>query len=418
MRSIEFKIILSIVLFTLFIVGLERYQLSENFMDQFIKSKESKNNLLMRTVSPVVGLNLSLGLTDSYKEYLDQIAHQNSDLIAIKLVDAKNETLYEYRAKQNVVIDEDKNRYNYGTMCIVDELTDEQLATIEMKFSNREHEEMISRSRDITINISIITLVLLALFIFYLKLEFRHLKRLTNDVLTYDPKLNNFPLKSLEGTDEVSLIHNAIISMVKKISVYTDLLDRNNVLLEEKVAQRTLELEKSNRELSLLASVDYLSKLYNRRHFTQTAEAILEMSKRNNTKVSIIMIDIDNFKSINDAYGHETGDEVIVSFSSIIKESIRKSDVACRFGGEEFIVLFPDTDVDGAFSIAEKIRKEAESRKVYLSHNQELNYTVSVGVSEVDMEKDRNMEASIHRADSAMYRAKNGGRNNTCIESE
>ena len=244
----------------------------------------------------------------------------------------------------------------------------------------------------------------------------KNLKKLTKDVLLYDPKKNNFPLIRVDNNDEISMVQNAIVSMVSRINTYTNMLDKLNFSLEEKVKERTKELEDSNRELKLLASTDPLTKLYNRRYFTKTSAHILDITKRNKTDLSIIMLDIDDFKHINDTYGHKVGDNVIVGISNILQESSRNSDIVCRFGGEEFIILTPETNIDGARVVAQKIRSDIEKNLMYIN-NVELKVTVSIGISQVINDKDYNIEASIHRADEALYQAKETGKNRVCVKS-
>jgi diguanylate cyclase (GGDEF)-like protein len=414
MRSIEFKIIISIIIFTLFIVGLERYQLSKSITEQFISSKKSKNDLLVNTITPILSLNFSLGLESANREYLKHIQEQNKDLELIRLLNVKNELIYEYHnpEKKN---DRDKNDYNYVKREIKDDFTQVRLATLELKFSNIEYENMLKVNREITIRISIMTIILLTVFVIFMKHMFKNLKELRDSVLKYNPKRNNFPLGKSNKIDEVSLIRNAIITMVEKITVYTEILDNTNALLEEKVKQRTLELEKSNRELKLLASVDPLTTLYNRRYFTKTSSQILEISKRDKIPLSIIMFDIDNFKYINDTYGHQSGDEIIVSVASVLMNMTRKSDIVCRFGGEEFIILLPKTDLDGAYTIAEKIRLVIKEKEIHTQEKQMIAITVSVGVAEFNQDLDDSLDSIIKKADDAMYEAKVTGKNLTCI---
>ncbi|MCD6172710.1 MAG: diguanylate cyclase, partial [Sulfurimonas sp.] len=170
-------------------------------------------------------------------------------------------------------------------------------------------------------------------------------------------------------------------------------------------------LKKVQNELKLLASTDPMTKLYNRRQFTESSESILDLSKRNQTDLSVIMIDIDNFKNINDKYGHKVGDEVIITLASILKELSRKSDIVSRWGGEEFVILLPETNIDGAFVISEKIRTKVENLIMNIEKNKEFKFTISLGVSKVNNKDDLNIEASINRADKALYEAKESGKN-------
>ncbi|MFK5984384.1 MAG: GGDEF domain-containing protein [Pseudomonadota bacterium] len=187
------------------------------------------------------------------------------------------------------------------------------------------------------------------------------------------------------------------------------------VQTQQQMQQLIQELECSKIELQRLASTDPMTKLYNRRHFANVSGHILGLAKREHSDLSIIMLDIDYFKQFNDNYGHKVGDEVIISLASTLQAFSRESDVLCRFGGEEFIVLLPETDLDGAIVIAEKMRIFIENSVVEINSNdtdsQQLKVTVSIGVAIIDIKQDSSIEASIQRADKALYRAKKTGRN-------
>lgn len=178
--------------------------------------------------------------------------------------------------------------------------------------------------------------------------------------------------------------------------------------------KRELYLQDLQEELKLLASLDPLTKLYNRRYFMETAKQILELAQRNRTKTSLIILDIDKFKRVNDVYGHKAGDDVIIALSSNLLDISRKSDLMSRWGGEEFVLLLPNTDINGALIIAEKIRKKVEELVVSLENEQRVQFTVSLGTSEFNSKSDINIEAAVNRADEALYRAKESGRNRVC----
>ena len=180
--------------------------------------------------------------------------------------------------------------------------------------------------------------------------------------------------------------------------------------------KRELQLQELQRELKLLAAHDYLTKLYNRRYFAVASEHILSLSKREKKHLSVIMLDIDKFKNINDVYGHKIGDDVIIFLSDMLLEKQRKSDVVCRYGGEEFVILLAHTKIEDAKKIAEKLRRIIESSSIDVPLKDTLKFTISLGVSSVDVKNEVNIELALQRADDALYRAKKGGRNQTCIK--
>ena len=174
------------------------------------------------------------------------------------------------------------------------------------------------------------------------------------------------------------------------------------------------ELNIKTKELELLASQDPLTKLYNRRYFSSTSEHIFNLAKREKNNLSIIMMDIDDFKSVNDTYGHEVGDNTLINIAEILTKYSRKSDVICRFGGEEFIVLLPSTSKENAQKVAKTFHNKIRNT-IIQNKNKKIQYTVSIGISEINDNTDLNINEIINRADSALYTAKNSGKNTTCI---
>lgn len=157
--------------------------------------------------------------------------------------------------------------------------------------------------------------------------------------------------------------------------------------------------------ISKIATVDDLTGLYKREVLDIFIKKIYEKSKRKSSFFSFIMIDIDDFKNVNDTYGHQKGDEVLAEISKIIKNSIRTMDIAFRYGGEELSVIFPDTKKDDAFKIAEKIRVNIEKK-----YTNNMNITVSIGISSNEDKSSDQIEI-IKNADELLYEAKNNGKN-------
>ena len=191
---------------------------------------------------------------------------------------------------------------------------------------------------------------------------------------------------------------------------------QSNIELDEKVKERTKELEQSKEQLKELANRDPMTNLYNRRFLYEISNELIRVAKRESSPLSIIVFDIDKFKSINDSYGHSVGDEVIKIFAKLLQQT-RECDVAARVGGEEFILLLPNTDKKGAYEIASQIREEIEKHKVQLESSRSFYFTVSGGVSTLLLEKDNDIDQVLNRADKALYNAKNGGRNKIILSS-
>jgi diguanylate cyclase (GGDEF)-like protein len=166
-----------------------------------------------------------------------------------------------------------------------------------------------------------------------------------------------------------------------------------------------------NAELYELAIKDGLTKLFVHSYFQNRMETELLRAARYGSCISLLMIDIDHFKSINDRYGHPEGDIVLKKFAKIISDSVRKVDIAARYGGEEFAVILPETDLPGAEKVAENLRMLIERENFPLASGP-LNVTASIGVASWN-KKDGKM-AFINKADIALYRAKAEGRNRVC----
>ena len=200
------------------------------------------------------------------------------------------------------------------------------------------------------------------------------------------------------------LWNNRILKSLVKAK--TQELQKLNETLELKVKLRTKELLRLNNELALIANTDPLTNTHNRRFFFDVSKQIVSLSKRDQLNLSVAMIDIDKFKNINDTHGHDVGDKVIQSLVKELNRTIRNSDVLARFGGEEFVILFPNTGLEGALITSEKIRKIIAN----CSTVDKISFTISIGVSEF-FKAEQNIDATIKRADKALYKAKNGGRN-------
>jgi two-component system cell cycle response regulator len=167
-----------------------------------------------------------------------------------------------------------------------------------------------------------------------------------------------------------------------------------------------------NVQLSLeMAITDQLTGLHNRRYMSRHLDNLLAQAHKSGKALAFVIMDIDFFKMVNDTHGHDIGDEVLREFARRISANIRGIDLACRFGGEEFVVVMPDTDIAYAYAVADRLRKSIETTPIEISRAPgKLTITISIGIAGSEGEND-GAEELLHRADQALYRAKKTGRN-------
>ena len=206
------------------------------------------------------------------------------------------------------------------------------------------------------------------------------------------------------------LISALILALRGRRQTLCALHDERN-LLEARVLQRTLELMVANTKLEQLATTDPLTGIGNRRRMTEQINKELERCRRFKHPLALLMVDIDHFKNVNDIYGHEAGDRAIVAVARALAGGMRNIDMASRFGGEEFVLLMPETDIDVASGAAERLRSEVAALFIDGDNGEQITLTVSIGVAASTSEGAPDSASSlISRADKALYQAKHAGR--------
>lgn len=210
------------------------------------------------------------------------------------------------------------------------------------------------------------------------------------------------------------------VILQSKVRVFIELYNQKKIVEEQSEllklrVEELSELRAANCRLENLSICDALTGISNRRHFDQYLEISFKSSRRSGKPLSLIIADIDYFKSYNDNYGHLKGDECIIKVAKAIASSVnRPTDLVTRYGGEEFAIVLTETDKDGAMIVAEKIRKninELNIRNEYSSVAPHI--TISLGVATIMPSDDCSIEYFINRADKSLYKAKGSGRNNT-----
>lgn len=225
-------------------------------------------------------------------------------------------------------------------------------------------------------------------------------------------ELKDIPVIMLTGREDRDLkikgLEEGACDYVTKPFDAGELVARVKVQLKIKSLQD--ELRRSNELLKQLSNTDPLTHLYNRRYLMEAMDREYQRSSRKKSFLSLIIVDIDHFKKVNDNYGHQEGDNVLVAVAALLKSMVRSYDVAARYGGEEFVVLLSETPLDKAMLFAERCRCGVQ--KIALAGPMKgLTITVSLGVATFPSERVDCVDSLFRQADEALYRAKQGGRN-------
>ena len=196
-----------------------------------------------------------------------------------------------------------------------------------------------------------------------------------------------------EVLESMSLLNNELSSMSREMS------------------QKNRELEDAYAQISELVRTDHLTKLANRRYFQERYAELYSLARRQAMPLSVVMFDLDHFKSVNDTYGHAAGDKVLEAFGQQLLNDCREEDIAARFGGEEFIVCLPHSGAEQARAFGERVRQELSAQDI-LGNGHKI--TLSAGIA--DLQSEDSQEALINRADRALYQAKTAGRDQAVVD--
>jgi len=230
-----------------------------------------------------------------------------------------------------------------------------------------------------------------------------------NKLDIYATKLGN--VNSLKDITEVA---NSIVAETRSVVESTKTL---KIQLDETKTEIN-ELNKELEGIKKTAKTDMLTSLLNRHGFDHYIAKVLGNKDVSYEPLCVIMVDIDYFKKVNDTYGHLVGDSVLKMLGHLFNNLIKGQDIAARFGGEEFIIVLPQTPIDGAFALAEKIRLSFSTMKLKVKETGESIGEISISLGIALLRKNEHFEAAIQRADNALYHAKKTGRNKTVLESD
>lgn len=219
------------------------------------------------------------------------------------------------------------------------------------------------------------------------------------------------------GSQEVVLVFSLVYLPVLLFSLFiswSTTLDRRRAFLRALLDKMTGEaLSEANHRLQALAHIDPLTGVSNRRDFEMRAQGELARAQRHQRALSLLTFDVDHFKRINDAHGHAVGDEVLRVLAGVAQQELREHDLLARFGGEEFVALLPDTALDEALVVAERLRRVLGSCSIPLDDGV-IRFTISAGVAQL-ADGSSELATLLQAADKALYQAKQKGRNQVCL---
>ncbi len=387
-NSIKNKLLLSYLI----VVVITTFLLI-SILFEFIYFKKTETTIQSATkLSKIMGTNLAASLSfddkSSANNILNSLRVDNS--IEAALIYDKNGKLFsryvdgkkEKQINELLSLLDDKSVYNDFNNIIVSSAIiydHEELGRLVLIYNTNEINNTLWMILKILLAVSVV------IFLIMLKISSLLQKRLTK------------PIYLLVNTMKEIIEHNNFTKTIdaKSDDEFQTLFDGFNTMLHE--------IQKDKAKLEAMAYTDPLTGVYNRRHFYGLVNNFSDISRREQKASTILILDIDKFKNINDTYGHDAGDRVIQELAKVVLENIRKGDIFCRFGGEEFVLFLPYTNYESAKIVAEKIRESIEASRGVKN----IKFTVSIGIGKfID-----DIDAAIKKADTALYTAKESGRN-------
>jgi len=255
----------------------------------------------------------------------------------------------------------------------------------------------------------------------------RPLRHLLADIrsVRYGLSEKSIPLNHNDEIGELAREFNLLLTALDRSCAE---LEKSASLLEQKVHTRTRDLDRALRKSEKTAGTDHLTGLPNRGRFNEYSQSLFEQAIENETELTCLMIDVDNFKKVNDQWGHSVGDEVIAFTGELIQAFLREGDICARYGGDEFVIILQDCGTPEAQAVAERLRKhfirEANhrvARNVLITNHQSTsinidstpnsNLHLSIGIATLRQDQPFDVRHLMRMADEALYRAKNSGRN-------
>ena len=383
------------------------------FMNGDEEDIEHNKKLLNRAfeyIEPVITKFMLQGEQDKKLEYLQQSLYNVSILYnisqAVNFIDDLKRLLQVILSKAIDILDAEK-----GSLMLYDYSTNTLQVKVVYGLDDKRVEENINNGLIQTSKIKVGEGIAGTVFL--------EKRAIITNLGTNDPR---FVIKKSPANVQ-SLLCVPLITKGEAIGVINISNKKGDMLFNQKDLEFMTSLANQaaiaidNAKLYELATKDGLTKLYINRHFKTLLENEVRRCSRYKHKMSLIMLDIDDFKQINDEYGHLIGDQILREVSSQISRTIRKIDIAARYGGEEFVILLPETTAEGASIIAERLRTNIENIQVVTNENKIVTTTVSMGISQFPKHAD-DSESLIDKADKALYHSKKSGKNLVSVYQE
>lgn len=364
----------------------------------FTESNIEKNKILVAT-----NKNGEILYHNDLKKWLSE-SHNISEL-GLTNINLQNT---EFKEAQFVELE---NKKQYLISYVYNQFFDLGIFSFQPKSDIDQLEHSIKIGNFIILGASILMFLLLAIWMYIYMGKpmgslIKHIWKITKGDLTIEE------IKVGNRKDEIGILARTFNVMHGTIKRQIQELNTHRELLEQEVKERTRDLEAANKKLDIISRTDELTGLPNRRDINNTIEKEVCRSERTEKPFCFVFIDIDHFKQINDTYGHGCGDLVLRTVAQSIRSMLRRYDVLARYGGEEFLTLLPETNLEGARSVAERFRKKVEAEVIkYADHT--IHVTITLGVSLFD--KRLGPSRSIQIADKALYEGKENGRNKVVV---